>query len=103
MKDFKEKVGFTLGKVANVVHETTGKAAEYLCEKEQIYKAKCALDDAQKNLEKLFSELGKVSYYKKPTSPERTAKDIRKDINETLEKISKLQSAYDELTGKTTD
>ena len=103
MKDFKEKVDITLGMVTKVVRETTGKAAEYLSEKEQIYKAKCDLDEAQKKLEKLFSELGTVSYYKKPTSPERTAKVIRCEIKETLKQLQTFQAAYDELTGKTTD
>lgn len=103
MKDFKQKVDITLGKVTNVVRETTGKAAEYLSEKEQIYKAKCALDESKEKLEKLFSELGTVLYYNKPTSPERTAKVIRSDIKETLKQLQTFQAAYDELTGKTTD
>lgn len=97
-ENFKERFDIAVGKTVDFVTQQKDKAVEYLDSKQKLYKAKTALTEANKKLDKLFYELGRVTYYKKSDVPERTSADIRKEIKELLANIEVMQIAYDSLT-----
>ena len=105
MADIKETFDMAIGKaskfvsdnadkVAAFVGEQKDKAVEYFDSKQKLYETKTALDAANKKLDNLFGELGRVSYYKRSTVPGRVSADIRLEIKTTLAEVASLEEAY---------
>ena len=119
MSDFKKQLDVTIGKAATILGEQTSKAAEFISDKKdkvadflveakdkavdyldvkkEIYETKSALDAAKDKVEKLFNEIGRISFYGKAVTPERKRPLVKAELIAALDEVAALEEKYNSL------
>lgn len=96
-KKIQDELKGAFSKATEFVGHKAGEVAEYLGLQKQIFEKKAELKAEKDKLETLFSELGRISYYRGSTVKDRDRKVVADEIKVSLKYVSELEAELDEL------